>query len=65
MSFLKAIDKDNKEVYINLDNVLYITKNDYKDKGKYIHYVALKEKRALNIESGTLEFMKDLKGELE
>ena len=38
-SFIRAKDKDNKKVYINLDNVLYVSKNDLKVAGTMYHYV--------------------------
>ena len=60
-SFIRAKDKDNKKVYINLDNVLYISKNDSKIAGTIYHYVVFNDKRILNIKAGTVEEVKDLK----
>ena len=60
-SFIRAKDKDNKKVYINLDNVLYISKNDLKVAGTMYHYVVFNDKRILNIKAGTVEEVEDLK----
>ena len=60
-SFIRAKDKDNKKVYINLDNVLYISKNDLKVAGTMYHYVVFTDKRILNIKAGTVEEVEDLK----
>lgn len=60
-NFIRAKDKDNKKVYINLDNVLYISKNDLKIAGTIYHYVVFNDKRILNIKAGTVEEVKDLK----
>ena len=60
-SFIRAKDKDNKKVYINLDNVLYVSKNDLKVAGTMYHYVVFNDKRILNIKAGTVEEVKDLK----
>ena len=59
--FIRAKDKDNKKVYINLDNVLYVSKNDLKVAGTMYHYVVFNDKRILNIKAGTVEEVKDLK----
>lgn len=64
MNFIKAKDKDNKKVYINLDNVLYISKNDLKIAGTIYHYVVFNDKRILNIKAGTVEEIKDLKEDI-
>lgn len=60
-SFIRAKDKDNNKVYINLDNVLYISKNDLKVAGTMYHYVVFNDKRILNIKAGTVEEVEDLK----
>ena len=60
-SFIRAKDKDNKKVYINLDNVLYISKNDLRVAGTMYHYVVFTDKRILNIKAGTVEEVEDLK----
>ena len=60
-NFIRAKDKDNKKVYINLDNVLYISKNDLKIAGTIYHYVVFNDKRILNIKAGTVEEVEDLK----
>lgn len=60
-SFIRAKDKDNKKVYINLDNVLYISKNDSKIAGAIYHYVVFNDKRILNIKAGTVEGVENLK----
>ena len=59
--FIRAKDKDNNKVYINLDNVLYISKNDLKVAGTMYHYVVFNDKRILNIKAGTVEEVEDLK----
>ena len=60
-SFIRAKDKDNKKVYINLDNVLYVSKNDSKIAGAIYHYVVFNDKRILNIKAGTVEGVENLK----
>lgn len=59
--FIRAKDKDNNKVYINLDNVLYVSKNDLKVAGTMYHYVVFNDKRILNIKAGTVEEVEDLK----
>lgn len=60
MNFIRCKDKENKEVFINLDNVTKINKNNSKDKGCTYHLFVLDSGEVVNAKAGTIKSDIDL-----
>lgn len=61
MKFIRCKDKENKEVFINLENVAKINKNNHKEKGCTYHLFVLDSGEVVKVKAGTIRKILDLK----
>ena len=55
MNFIRCKYKENKEVFINLENVAKINKNNHKDKGCTYHLFVLVGGEVVKVKAGTIK----------
>lgn len=55
MKFIRCKDKENIEVFINLENVVKINKNNSKDKGCTYHLFVLVGGEVVKVKAGTIK----------
>lgn len=55
MNFIRCKDKENIEVFINLENVAKINKNNHKEKGCTYHLFVLDSGEVVNVKAGTIK----------
>lgn len=55
MKFIRCKDKENIEVFINLENVAKINKNNHKEKGCTYHLFVLDSGEVVKVKAGTIE----------
>lgn len=55
MKFIRCKDKENIEVFINLDNVAKINKNNHKEKGCTYHLFVLDSGEVVKVKAGTIK----------
>lgn len=61
MKFIRCKDKENIEVFINLENVAKINKNNHKEKGCTYHLFVLDSGEVVKVKAGTIKKILDLK----
>ncbi|WP_040397615.1 hypothetical protein [Anaerococcus senegalensis] len=55
MKFIRCKDKENIEVFINLENVAKINKNNHKEKGCTYHLFVLDSGEVVKVKAGTIK----------
>ena len=55
MKFIRCKDKENIEVFINLENIAKINKNNHKEKGCTYHLFVLDSGEVVKVKAGTIK----------